>query len=311
MDVAITKFQEITGYNLTLYLDEFATFVEDEYRNIINYYSGFNTNNAQDSFVLLANLKIKANEIESLIQINQQSFITTQDVELIEFLDNIKIKLDTFSNAGIYLNSNKINSGVAQSGTEIFRTLEQNETIQGVSSVFLNSADRDNDWYRIALENNLKEEDWEIEGGATIRLIIGTDDESFQMDSIIGGTLGENLYGRDISQDFKIEGNDLVIVQGVEAFEQSVNIRLTVLRGDVPEFENLGIDNSIMAGSNTANLLTYPVLVRKLTEIFATDDTIAEFSIGNIETIQDVRKLDIAVISKYRQVYSGIINLVV
>lgn len=311
MNEAIQKFITLTNYNIESYLDLYASFVDEYYAILIDYFQGRNPEKSADAFSVLNGLTNQAIVIQNIIENNTQIFDTAMDFEFIALLEEMKIKLDSFVNLGKYLNSNTKINGISSSGIEIYHTLNQNETFKTLTKTFLDSQDPDNEWYNVVIDNQFKEEDWEIEGGGTVKLIVGTKDPYFQLSSIVGGTEGDNLYGKDIQAKIELKDGDLAIVSGIEAFEQSVSIKLKVFRQSIPEFENLGISNDLFIGSRNKVIMNIPILIREIGELLALDDTIAQFSIGKIRTNpeSDTLEADLIVISKYNQVYEVIITI--
>ena len=72
-------------------------------------------------------------------------------------------------------------------------------------------------------------------------------------------------------------------------------------KGDIPQYPILGVDKSLYVGSNIG-MMSYSAVARELEKSFSTDDLFINFSITDIELIEDAFKLKYSVDTKYKMI---------
>ena len=91
--------------------------------------------------------------------------------------------------------------------------------------------------------------------------------------------------GKDLYKKIQFANDDLVALDYDVTILQAANILSGMRRGDNPGNPNAGLQTNVIAGSNKA-IMNFPVIVRQMSQTFAGDDTLKNFSVNNI-AVQD------------------------
>ena len=172
------------------------------------------------------------------------------------------------------------------------------QTMESISQNILQDLDSDDDWTKIAIQNDLKEVDWDIDGGTKLTLFREKFIQNF-VTSVIDNMVGENIYGLDIQKKFEFLDDDLKVLNYKDTVFQTVNILANLKKGDIPEFKSLGVNAGLYVGSNIANL-AYGSIVREITKTFASDDLFINFQIKEIKLKEDSFFINFQVETKYK-----------
>ena len=121
--------------------------------------------------------------------------------------------------------------------------------------------------------------------------------DSIFIESVVDNIVGEKILGKDILYKTTFENDDLLVLSYKDTFFQSVNILMKLKKGDNPEFYDLGLQKNVAVGSNI-NSISYPVLLRQISEAFQTDDTIKSQEITGFRKEQDAIFIDMEIESK-------------
>ncbi len=276
----IEKFQNLTGYGLAQYLQDTNKFFKDDVSEIVNFFSGRNNFLDKERVKELNRLAEHALIITDFFYYKKGVMNTVDYWELLEGIETIKTKLNYFQNISKYLRSSIIN-GVTRAGVVFDYTLKSGETLEQASKNFLEENDYENEWTRSAIENDLKEIDWDIKGSTSLKLR----KQLFQTNlvtSMIDNTIGERIYGRDIKRLLTFQDNDLEVLGYRETVEQTTDILSTLSKNDIPEFPNLGLNANLYKGQNYSQL-NYKSIARELKRTFASDDLFKDFEIKDIK----------------------------
>jgi hypothetical protein len=293
----VENFTKITKFQLQDYYTDIDYFFRKIYPSFISFYSGksiepFGRNN----YSLLQGLIGRSNILSNAFSVYSDSFQTVDYWELMDFTEDIRSKLLTANKIDKYLRSS-ISAGKTILGFEYNYTLNNGQTIEAVSSQVLNSNNPDNDWTSTAMNNDLKEVDYSIEGGKNLKLV----NNSFQSNlvtSMIDNTIGEKIYGKDIDKNLTFENNDLRVLGYKETVFQTVDILSKLSKGDIPEFPTLGIDGSTYKGTNFYSV-NYPAIIRDLERLFKTDDLFVDFQVMALDYTEGDINVEFSVGTKY------------
>lgn len=297
----LDRFRDITRYGVDQYLLSYSIFVEDDLNAVTKYYSGILQDVPSKQLKFLSNLIKESERLDQVINSNRNAFKTTDFWDLLELIDNVKINLQTILNTPKWSRSSSTNSK-AISKVETQVALRQRETIERMAGGTLGFGDEHQDWYDIAIRNDLKEEDYTPEGGT--RLNVSTSNsKSYSIVSVVDVLNLDTMKGKDVNKRITWEDDDLKVLSGNDAFLQTVDILMNLKKGDNPEFVQDGLNKKLAAGQNI-NSVSYPILIRQLTELFNGDDTISSWSVINIDRVQDGVFVEMEIKSKSGELFN-------
>lgn len=275
----VEEFELRTKYPLFKFYEDFIDFNDNFSQNIFNYFLGELEEVTEISFQKLEKLLKEANKIIYLFQNNTQQLDTYKYWILLDDIEDIRTTLQSINNASRWLRSSI--SNVSFSSDPEFKYITgQNETLEKINKN-IGSGDEENDWVEIALNNSLREEDYSNEGGLNLKVYL-KNNKSIYINSVIDNINSDTIYGKDLFKKITYKDNDLETLSPIDTLKQSVEILANLNKNDNPAFKNLGIDKSLIIGKNF-NSVSYPAITRQLFSTFKTDDTLASFTILNIE----------------------------
>lgn len=261
----------------------FTDFITNNSQNIIDYYSGFVEVLDRDSFGIYEDLVKEADFVVNLFDLNYERFKTVDFWELMEFADDIRIKLSTIGNFSKFARSSVKRASFTGDVTVQFAT-NDNETIEELMSR-VGSTDRDNDWIEVAVRNNLEQEDYSLDGGTVLNINFKNNSRFF-IEGIIDNPEGDKIKGLDIDKRIQFIDDDLKILSYNETLDQSLNILINLRKNDNPEFPQNGIDPSLVVGVSIKSL-SLPSIVRQIYQTFSTDDIIDKLQITKADFESD------------------------
>lgn len=260
-------FKNITRFDIQSYFEDFSSFVLSNYQSITAYY--------QTGTPLTSDTILKLNDLVSqMSQINDLFFVygdrlsaTTVEVwEMLDFFESTKVTLLTIVNSGRWLRSTK--NVLRNNNVNNDYILRQRQSLEQLISE-TGSGDATNDWSQLAINNNLREEDYSFEGGNKLKISF-TNNMNYFVNSVIDSISGEKMYGLDIDRNFYFEDNDLAALGYRDNINQQTQILLGLVRGSVPEFPQDGIDKNLI--SSNVNAIQYPMILRQQSQVFEKDD---------------------------------------
>lgn len=274
----LDNFKDYTGYDIESYLSNYIDFIDNHSQNIISYYSGNIQSLNRQSFANLYSLIEQSKIINNLIEQNKKYLSGVDYWELLEFLERIVIKLKTFENTPKWLRST-ITKNNFNPSTEITHTLSQFESIEKASVEFYNKTDFD--WVVMAIRNNIREEDYTLDGGLKIKSSFANN-SLIQVDTVVDTINEENIYGKDINKKIKFDADnqDFLILSADDTFFQMLDINLNLKKGDNPHFRNDGINSSSLSSSSSN--ISYAIIFKDIYATLSKEDTISSIKITNI-----------------------------
>lgn len=268
-------------YNIDVYLDLYSYFLENNQPRILEYFQEENVDPDVDSFDMLQKLIKEATKINDILKIQKNKFNKIDDWSLMEYLEDIRINLETIDNTSKYTRSSKNKNSWRSQSIQIEYFIDQNETLEDVQIENYGTLDFHNKWIDIALQNNLSEMDYTPDGGKLINLQKNVQtNKNFYLESIVDNLQGEKLYGLDIYQKLTFLNNDVLVLSHKDTVLQSINTLILLKKGDIPEFPNFGVDSELTVGTNI-NIFNYFLLIKQLEEVFSTDDSLVDFAVMN------------------------------
>lgn len=264
------------------YFDRFSIFVNENYTNIVDFYSGKLVRLSKNTFDELNNLIEENNKISELIEINKNRL--SSDVGFWEFLEafeDLKIKLETIRNTPKWIRSSV---DVEFSNFQVVDGfLKSNQNLEQFA-IDLGSENPDSDWANVAVYNNLFEDDYTHEGEKSLKVrvqyLIGTTPVN-SVDIMVG----DNVLGKDLFREIIFEEEDLKALLPKDTLNQSAEIILSVSKGSIAEYHRLGVDK--LQASGNMNSLQFPSLFRQLVEMFKQDDSFKEVELIDVDVDQD------------------------
>lgn len=277
----VVFFSSVLRYNVGTYINLYSIFVSDYQKRIENYYKSLEDLPDVDAFDFMFSMIKEANKIDDLIKMNKNTFNKINHWEFVEFLDEIRCNLDTVQNTSKWVGSNRSKNNWRTISIQSNYMLNQNQTLEKVVENNF-GGDSQNDWIDLSMRNNLLEQDYSVDGGNLLE--ISKSLSSFPLlniKTVVDSLVGERLYGLDVSKKITFENQDLKVENYNDTLKQSVLILSGIKRGDVPEFPYFGVDANLGIGSNVGQLI-FSSIVRQLTTVFASDDTITDFNVIDI-----------------------------
>lgn len=294
--IVFDKFKDITQYPIDIYFLEAREFFQKDYPAMVSFFSG-RTNMLDKSHITRLNkLTEQSMVIANLFYLKKRLMGTVDFWELLDSFEEVKTKLWTAMNISKYLRSS-ILANKSKAGFVFPYDLKPEQTLENISRMVLQETDFENSWTDIALENDLKEIDYDVLEGKHLNLR----KRLFQADlvtSMIDNTIGERIYGKDIKRLFKFANNDLEVLGYKDTVFQTVEILSGLERGDVPEFPELGINSQFYKGVNMSQM-NYPSVVREMKRNFASDNLFRDFEIKSFKLEEGDIYIEYKVNTKY------------
>lgn len=274
MSKVTDTFKEITSYDISKFLNDYILFINLHYSSVVGYYRGENID--KDAFNFLDYLNLETKKIDSLWEHYSQSFDLIDFWELIDLFEQIKIKLSTTNNLSRWLRSSRTDRFTEN--TIITYVQKQGESFEKITQKF-GSTDRENDWVKVSIDNDLSEESYSSKGGVImqVRLI---NNSNFELKNIVDTMTPENLYGKDIQKKLVLLDGDLVTLSGITSLIQTFDTLMLTNKGSIPEFPQDGLSDELI-GSNV-NIFNYPSIFRNLMNMFQKDDRFSELELVDI-----------------------------
>jgi hypothetical protein len=281
----LADFEQLTSYDIVPFLQEYVSFTEEHYSNIVNYYEGSSLVVPADSFNKLKWLTGEQKQIVEIFQANASSLDTYDYWILLEYIEDIGSVLATAGNASKWLRSVPTSNGYKQV-ISLTHIAKQGQTIESIERTVLASSAPEDSWVETALENDLAEEDYTPEGGYLLKVNFKNNSALFIQSVVDNIDSAEKTYGLDVKRKLEIVNNDLVTLDYWDTIMQTVENYSKMLRGDNPSLPDDGIDKKSIVGKTLA-AVSYPIVFRQLASLFAKDDSFKEFQIQDVKREKD------------------------
>jgi len=289
------------------FFNRYISFTDTHYPSITNYYSNVSDISPTIAFNELAWLNKEYKKIIDVIILNSSSLDNYEFWALVEYVEDIGSALETASRASKWMRSAVTSEGYKQQIVTEFMT-SQGQSLEDVERISLKSNDPRESWVKTALENQLAEDDYTLEGGYLINVIF-KNNASLSIDGIIDNIdTADKTYGLDIDQNIAFKDDDLVVLNYKDTMFQSADILVKLGRGDDPAYPDRGVDIKSIVGSNIA-AISYPSIFRQLAGNFATDDSFKAFTIKDIKRVQDAVHIEFQVQTKAGDVFTDYIQV--
>lgn len=309
-DVA-QEFYERTQKNLQDFFERISLFLQTDRLSIVNYYEGKTQSINSKVFQNFLALERELKEVFGLYELNKHSFIETYWWDLLEVLEQVDNVFNGIRNTPRWSRASPMQFGY-DSNIQVDYTLAENQTLERVSQDLLSNPNIDN-WYNIAVDNDLKEEDYTINGGKEIKLSYSRINKNYNLRSVVDLIYGKSIYGIDLDRKITFVEDedgyiDLKLLSYDETALQSIDILITLRKNSHPDYPEDGLQRALVVGGNRA-MLNFPVVIRQLTQNFATDDTFKNFKVTNMAIDQDNVNIDYQVQTRLDEVVEDIKQL--
>ena len=299
MSTLLENFKILTGKDIEPFLKESIRFINNDYRVIVDFYSGDSVSISSQYIKNFVLLKHSLQEVIEAFQRNKDSMTHSYYWDLLEVVEQIDSKLEYLDNINRWSRSSLTDMSYTSSIRKQ-HTLKQDQTLERVAEEYFGTSNID-DWFKVAFTNHLEEEDYDREGGND--LIIQLDQQTttkLKITSVVDVLYGKSIYGKDIYNKLTLVSDDLQVLDYDKTLLQSVDILIKLKRNDNPDFPELGLQSQLMVGSNRATL-NFPIVTRDLQTNFRTDDSLKDFQLSNLSREQDNTTVNFTVYTRLNE----------
>lgn len=306
------EFKTLTTKDILLFFTDTLDFFRSDYNTIVQYYSGKVDSVGSNVFQRFENLDKEKEEMFIAFQSHSRQMRDTRWWDLLGQLEEIDNRFATLKKVYKWTRSSATNFSYSPN-IQLDYMLGQNESLERVTKNVIGSTDSQNDWVTLALENQLEEEDYTIQGGTSLKVTLSNKiSTGIQVQSVVDTLNGKSIYGKDLQKELEFSSDDsegdLVVLDYDDTIFQSVEILTVLKKNDNPDAPNLGLQTGVAVGSNRA-LLNFPVITRQLSETFASDDTLKEFQVLEMRVENDNLLVDFQVKTRLNETQTDTISL--
>ena len=291
MDLPITphildEYKYITGNDIRKFLSDYAIFNQSDYSNISNFYTGKSKDVDAQAFINFKELKASLKEVFIKFQQFNKQLENIKFVGLLDLIEECNDTLRTLNNINRWARSTRDLFGY-NPNLKIKYVFSQYDSLEKIADFVVQSDDPQNDWWKIAVDNNLSEENYSPDGGGVLNVTKSNREvENFQVYSVMDVIDGKSIYGRDIDQEIHFRDGDLAYLNEDDTISQAVEILATLRRRDNLDFLDHGLQASLVIGQSKS-LFNFPVVERQMQDIFKNDDTLKDFRLTGYEIKED------------------------
>lgn len=305
----LAEFKSITSVDAQTYFTNAQTFLSTSYNRIVAYYSGKQSQANQSDFANFTQLQKDTESILALFRLSSKQLSNLKFWLLLDHVEDIDSRLSSLAKINKWSKSSLTNFGYDPAQQALY-TLKSRQTLERVSQDVLGTATPDDDWVDIALTNQLREEDYTTAGGVTVQLSFPTINNGITINSVVAVMVGNAIYGVDFDQkiQFDEDAEDLLILSPEDTVTQSLNILANLKKNSNPDFPDLGLQSSVIIGASRASL-NFPVIIRQMTEAFASDDSFKNFTLLSIQIVDDSLQISFQVQTRLNETKTGTITV--
>lgn len=282
----LDDFYKITRCDVRGFLVDYTIFNQTDYNNIFSFYTGKTKTIDPQAFVNFKDLKSRLKEVLIKFQQFNRQLENIKYVELLEVVEECNDVLRTLNNIARWARVSVDDFGYNPT-FKIKYVLSQYDTLEKIASFVVQSTNPQDDWWSVAIENNLSEDDYSSYGGKVLDVTKNSRDvENFNITSVLDIIEGKSIQGRDIDRNIHFGSNDLAYLDEDDTITQAVNILATLRKRDNLDFLSHGLQTSLIVGQSR-NLFNFPVIERQMKETFKNDDTLKNFTLTGYRFDQD------------------------
>lgn len=273
--------EKVLGFDLMQFFDEYESFVHKDLQRLEIYYKGELESFPQTAFESLEALTTKASHIYESFRSNLNRLDKYIYYEYFDTFEDYFFKLETFKNYSKWIKK----STYISSSNENY-LMNKKESLE-LSAKRLGYQIPDEGAVEIALDNHIKELDYDLSGNLIFEYKVVSRNQLLKLESVVDEKIiGDRVYGIDLDKNIQFVNNDFKILSPRNTFIQACDIIINLKKGDNPEIPFEGIDKTLLTNKVTATM-TFPILLRQLTNLVSKDDTIKAFEIKDIEWRED------------------------
>lgn len=308
IDTAVMEeFEDITSTDIQTYLTNVMNFLSTSYNRIVAFYSGQQSTVSQADFTSFTNLQTDTENMLAVFRLQGQALKNLKFWILLDQVEQIDSRLNSLANINKWSKSSITFVGYDPAQQAAY-TLRAHQTLERVASDILSLPTPDDDWYSIAINNQLTEEDYTVDGGTTIQLSFPTINNGISINSVVAVMTGDAILGLDFQKKLQFADDDLIVLDGPDTVTQSMYILAKLKQNDNPDFPTLGLQSAVIVGGTRASL-NFPVISRQITQVFASDDSFKNFAIQNLNVTQDQLNLSFQVSTRLNETQTGTIAI--
>lgn len=281
METIIIEFEKVTKYPLIQFLQKYRDFMTDSYPAINSYFSGKTESIDNKHLILLSQLTSECKDVMAQFKNFSNKFSNCGYWELMEYICNLNDTIEKINKLPKFRRTSIGKRGYIPS-IQVASSIGSMRTAEDVANSVKQSNKNNIDWIELILNNDLKEEDWEIDELKPINVFINNE-RDVVVTTILDIPIGKRIYGKDISKKITLKNNDLLIVEYQDNIEQKCDILLSLNRGDVPENMLFGKKNIL---GNSIKQFSFPELVNDISNNFLQND-LFEYAVVNSYSFQN------------------------
>jgi hypothetical protein len=304
----LTEFEQVTQKNITQFLVRVASFLQKDRPTILAYYNDASRPIDPTAFGRFELLQKELKSVFEVYQLHSSVFNNSRWWDVIELLEQIDSVFSSLKNTHRWSRSSISRFGYSPN-IQIDYTLPESQTLERVSQDVLVDENPNDQWYDIAIANDLTEEEYEVRGGSVVQLQKSRNRGALQLQSVMDIMFGKSIYGIDLNRRINFVKNnqdqsDLALLGYDDTLLQSVEILTNLKKNSNPEFPSDGLQTEVTVGANRA-LLNFPIIIRQMTQTFASDDTLKNFVVKAMSYQEDNLLITYEVEDRLDETYSG------
>lgn len=292
-DIA-NEFENITKFGFLEYLTSLRNFLQNDYSDVYNYYSGKSENIDVNKINKLSDLLDKSNDLTRTFQTFSGKLGNVGYWELQQYCQDLKDTLERISKLPKYCRTVKTCRGY-KPYVQVVGDIGGMKTVQDVAEQIGGISENE-----LIMNNDLQEQDYEIDKLSEINVLVNNESRVV-VTTVLDQPVGKRIYGRDINQKISFVDNDLSIVEYEDNIEQKCHILLELNKGDVPEYPNFG--KSFTPGYGLSNF-NYAELISDLRENFEQNDLFSGIEFVDINPDKESGAIYAVVEIKTKYAYS-------
>jgi len=279
-DITIERVGKVIRKDLNAYLNEYNDFIKTDYAKIYAYKKGDTKDKNSDAVKRFNDLLLESEKIEDAISNTDISLGRYDEWDLIESLDEIKIQLDKINVLDRILRVSTFTDGSSESAFQNDVTMSNQDTPESI--VAKDRLNADDEWVEVFLNNKISETDYRANVGGQYVKFGSINNENVFLASVVDNLEGDKVYGKDIDNNFHFADDDISVLSPDKTLVQAASVLLALIKGDVPEFPQLGKTPDLAVGGN-AGLINIVFMKSDIVEIFSSDDTFTNILITDVK----------------------------
>lgn len=278
----LDSFESLTKYDIRSFLNDYVDFTDIHYSNLVNFFTGVSDISPRKSFDALKKITKEQKNVVDIFILNNSNLDGYEFWSLLETVEDIGGVLETANNLSKWTRSSITQDGYKRE-VRVDRVLGQGQGLEGVERDVIRSQDFRNSWVETAMQNQLTEDDYGLDGGELIKISYKSN-ATLVLNSVIDNIdSAEKTYGLDIDRYLTIVDDDLQILSYKDTLIQSAGILLGFQKGDDEAFINRGVNR---VGTSFAAIAYYSIF-RDIASTFASDDSFKSITLSDIKRQQD------------------------